>query len=72
MLGTKTRHFVCECGYSTKSKTGIRLHRRAAHGEDTKDLDRNADYLRCGTCKEILANTSQLAAHLRHTGHLTH
>jgi dTDP-4-amino-4,6-dideoxygalactose transaminase len=73
MLGTKTRHFVCKCGYTSKSKTGIRLHKRVTHGEDTKDLDRRAaDYLRCKTCRAVFDSTSQLTTHLRHTGHLTH
>jgi hypothetical protein len=72
---TEVQHFVCKCGYVSKSKTGIRLHRRVAHGEDTDtdtwDLGGATDGFLCRDCNAAFANTSQLAAHIKHKGHFT-
>ena len=56
------KYFVCECGYTSSNKTGIRLHEKAAHGTNInpKDLDRkDIDSYTCRICKKSPApNTS--------------
>ena len=71
-LGMGVRHFMCECGYISKSKTGFRLHARVVHGDDAGDLNREAEHARCMSCNENFTSTSRMATHIKRTGHWTH
>ena len=63
------KHFTCECGYETRSETGIRLHKRVTHGTNSNDLDRDADVHRCKICRKTFDTKFQLLTHCRHAGH---
>ena len=60
-----------ECGYETRSETGIRLHRKVTHGTNLKDIDRDVDGYRCNICRKTFGTKFQLLTHGRHTGHGT-
>ena len=68
------KYFVCECGYTSSNKTGIRLHEKAAHGTNInpKDLDRkDIDGYTCMICKKIFGTEHQLQTHGKHSDHVT-
>ena len=71
-MGPWVLNIMCECGYVSKSRTGIRLHRRAVHGDDAGDLDRAPDLHQCGSCKKTFANEFRMLDHFRHSDPCTH
>ena len=64
-----SKHFICECGYTASNKTGIRLHKRATHGTNLKDLDKDVDVYQCKICRKTFGTAPQLLTHGRHAGH---
>jgi transcription elongation factor Elf1 len=64
--------YICgECGYTASNKTGFRLHKKATHGKDAKDLVLS-NVFSCKMCNEEFDSTFQLKAHGKHTGHVTY
>jgi hypothetical protein len=65
------KHIVCgKCGYVSSNNTGFRLHKKVAHGKDTKNTVFNDTFI-CGICKKAFDTRPPLLTHLRHSGHYT-